>query len=55
MTNEKDAATPQSLTASAAPHRRHPDRRLDPRGVVIGPWSDSVKRATVLMRAVERH
>lgn len=43
------------LTASATTaERRHPDRRCDERGIVIGPWSDSVKRANMLLRSVRR-
>jgi hypothetical protein len=49
------AAQPTRLTASGvANERRHPDRRVDERGIVIGPWSDSVKRANALLSSVRR-
>jgi len=41
------------LTASAT-LVRHPDRHYDERGIVIGPWSDSVKRTNALLRSVRR-
>jgi hypothetical protein len=46
-----------NVTREQAPttaERRHPDRRCDERGIVIGPWSDSVKRANMLLRSVRR-
>jgi hypothetical protein len=40
----------RTFTASA-----DPTRRVDENGVVIGPWSDSVKRMHALQRKVRRH
>lgn len=50
-----DAATAEPALTASARMVRHPDRHLDSRGVVVGPWSDSVKRTTDLLRSASVH
>lgn len=52
MAKQSMTAQTMSMTLGATPSRI--GRRTDSRGVAIGPWSDSVKRATVLLRASRR-
>ena len=51
---EQATAGSRLVASATVDERRHPDRRCDERGIVVGPRSDSVKRANTLLRSVRR-